>query len=56
MYSKETPIESPIIIELKYNGLRVRFDGVDQRLRLIEVVEWGKMKLTYKNVEIGQVF
>lgn len=53
IYSHDEPVELPISIELKYNGLRVRFDGIDQRLRIIEVLEWGKMKMAYKGVEIG---
>lgn len=55
VYSKEDPVELPVTIVLSQNGIRMRFDGVDQRLRLIEVLEWGKMKMEYKGVEIGYV-
>lgn len=55
-YSKKNPVRSPVTIVLKYNGLRLRFDGITQKLRLIEVIEWAKMKLTYKNRDVGYVF
>lgn len=56
IYSKKTPVKSPITVVLKYNGLRLRFDGQTQKLRLIEVIEWGKMKLTYKKRDVGYVY
>lgn len=55
IYSKEDPVALPITIELKYNGIRLRFDGTEQRLRLIEVIEWGRMGITYKGVDLGYV-
>lgn len=54
-YSKHDPVQMPITINLKYNGLRLRFDGQNQKLRLIEVIEWGKMALSYKKREVGYV-
>lgn len=54
-YSKHDPVQTPITINLKYNGLRLRFDGQNQKLRLIEVIEWGKMALSYKKREVGYV-
>ncbi|TKA57291.1 hypothetical protein B0A49_11674 [Cryomyces minteri] len=46
------PIDSPVIINLPCNGIRLRFDGPDQRLRLIEVVDFRKTRLSHKNNEI----
>ncbi|EON62428.1 hypothetical protein W97_01650 [Coniosporium apollinis CBS 100218] len=51
-YSHDAPIASPILISLPRNGLRLRFDGQDQRLRLIEVLDFTKTRLGYKNDEI----
>lgn len=56
IYSKKNPVKSPITVVLKYNGLRLRFDGQYQKLRLIEVIEWGKMRLSYKKRDVGYVF
>lgn len=46
------PIESPIQLILPDNGLRLQFDGPDQRLRLIEVLDFAKARLVYKDIEI----
>jgi hypothetical protein len=46
------PIISPIQLVLPDNGLRLQFDGPDQRLRLIEVLDFSKAKLVYKDVEV----
>ncbi|KAF2738437.1 hypothetical protein EJ04DRAFT_509597 [Polyplosphaeria fusca] len=46
------PISSPIHLVLPDNGLRAQFDGPDQRLRLIEVLDFTKAKLVYKDVEV----
>lgn len=46
------PIASPIHVVLPDNGLRLQFDGPDQRLRLIEVLDFLKAKLVYKDVEV----
>src|SRR5205814_5349385 len=34
------------------NGIRLKFDGPDQRRRLIEVLDFSKTRLSYKNIEI----
>lgn len=39
-------------MQLPANGLRLRFDGPDQRLRLIEVLDFSKTTLVYKNQEV----
>ncbi|CAO2657425.1 Nn.00g035510.m01.CDS01 [Neocucurbitaria sp. VM-36] len=46
------PISTPIHIVLPDNGLRLQFDGPDQRLRLIEVLDFVKAKLVYKDIEV----
>lgn len=46
------PIQSPIQVVLPDNGLRLQFDGPDQRLRLIEVLDFTKARLLYKDIEI----
>ncbi|KAI9833903.1 MAG: hypothetical protein M1819_003412 [Sarea resinae] len=51
-YSPSQPIETPVLLSLPENGLRLRFDGPDQRLRLIEVLDFAKSKLSYKNSDI----
>lgn len=37
---------------LPTNGIRLRFDGPDQRLRLIEILDFSKSTLTYKSTEL----
>lgn len=46
------PLHSPVHVVLPDNGLRLQFDGPDQRLRLIEVLDFAKAKLVYKDVEV----
>lgn len=46
------PIASPIHVLLPENGLRLQFDGPDQRLRLIEVLDFAKARLVYKDVDV----
>jgi hypothetical protein len=46
------PIQTPVHVVLPDNGLRLQFDGPDQRLRLIEVLDFSKAKLVYKEVEV----
>lgn len=46
------PITSPVHVVLPDNGIRLQFDGPDQRLRLIEVLDFSKAKLVYKDVEV----
>jgi isoleucyl-tRNA synthetase len=51
-YSSTEPLQEPVILSLPKNGLRLRFDGPDQRLRLIEVLDFSKVPLVYKNHEV----
>lgn len=51
-YSVPEPISDPVVLTLYANGLRLRFDGPDQRLRLIEIVDFSRTTFTYKNTEL----
>ncbi|KAJ6280637.1 isoleucyl-tRNA synthetase [Bipolaris maydis] len=46
------PISSPVQVVLPDNGLRLQFDGPDQRLRLIEVLDFAKARLVYKDIDV----
>ncbi|KAJ5481140.1 hypothetical protein N7539_007034 [Penicillium diatomitis] len=52
VYSSANPLHDPIVLKLPANGLRLRFDGPDQRLRLIEVLDFSRANLVYKNQEV----
>lgn len=51
-YSSSDPLRKPVVLQLPSNGLRLRFDGPDQRLRLIEVLDFSKTNLVYKNQDV----
>ena len=51
-YCASEPLHKPVLIELPENGVRLRFDGPDQRLRLIEVRDFSKTPLVYKGVDV----
>lgn len=51
-FSSALPLATPVVVNLTENGIRLRFDGPDQRLRLIEVLDFRKMRFTYKNDDI----
>lgn len=51
-FSQTDPLTAPVVVTLPDNGLRLRFDGADQRLRLIEVVDLKKSMLVYKGMEL----
>jgi hypothetical protein len=52
LYSASDPVAQPIVLNLPENGIRLRFDGPDQRLRLIEILDFSKISLTFHNVEL----
>ena len=52
IFSPDDPANTPVVITLPENGIRLRFDGPDQRLRLIEIVDFGYTPLVYKNIDI----
>ena len=45
----------PVIVNLPPNGFRLRFDGPDQRLRLIEVLDFTKTLLSYEDTDLVKV-
>ncbi|MCJ1402787.1 hypothetical protein MMC11_006008 [Xylographa trunciseda] len=51
-YSSSDPLGAPVAVALTHNGIRLRFDGPDQRLRLIEVLNFARLLLTYKDVDL----
>lgn len=51
-YSASEPVLDPIVLTLPDTGLRLRFDGPDQRLRLIEIIDFSKSTFTYKSTEL----
>ncbi|EME89393.1 uncharacterized protein MYCFIDRAFT_193316 [Pseudocercospora fijiensis CIRAD86] len=50
--SQSSPLKTPIVLSLPENGLRLRFDGSDQRLRLIEVLDFQRAGLVYKGSDL----
>ena len=52
LYSKERPVTEAVCIHLPQNGLRLRFDGPEQRLRLIEVTDFTKNHITYEDRDL----
>jgi hypothetical protein len=52
LYSPDRPISEPIAINLPTNGVRLRFDGPEQRLRLIEVTDFTKNHITFKDRDL----
>lgn len=54
IYSPSQPVVEPIILTLPLNGIRLRFDGPEQRLRLIEIIDFSRNKLTYKNIDVAK--
>ena len=51
-YASSSPLLDPVIITLPANGIRLRFDGPEQKLRLVELLDFGKTQLLYKNTEL----
>jgi isoleucyl-tRNA synthetase len=45
-------VGAPIIVKLRDRGIQLRFDGPDQRLRLIEVIDFTKTRFTYDGKDI----
>ena len=52
LYSREDPVQEPVSIDLPANGIRLRFDGSEQRLRLIEVLDFTKNHITYEGRDL----
>ncbi|KAI0975388.1 hypothetical protein F4678DRAFT_420139 [Xylaria arbuscula] len=53
-YSDTDPVTAPVVVGLPANGLRLRFDGPEQRLRLIEVLDFTKNRITYQEKDIAK--
>ncbi|KAK5090473.1 hypothetical protein LTR05_000645 [Lithohypha guttulata] len=51
-YSSSEPVLDPIVLNLPANGLRLRFDGPDHRLRLIEIIDFSKSNFSYKSMDL----
>ncbi|KAK5696225.1 hypothetical protein LTR17_024393 [Elasticomyces elasticus] len=54
-HSQVEPLTTPVVVSLPENGLRLQFDGPDQRLRLIEVLDFGKVKLQHKGSDFIKI-
>ena len=54
-YAPSQPLTAPVVLDLPANGIRLRFDGPEQTLRLIEVLEFSRTQLSYKNVDFVKV-
>jgi hypothetical protein len=52
LHSPEHPVRDPVCIVLPHNGIRIRFDGPEQRLRLIEVIDFTKNHVTFKDKDL----
>ncbi|KHJ33908.1 putative upf0183 domain containing protein [Erysiphe necator] len=52
IFNQSSPLKEPVILGLPDNGLRLRFDGPEQRLRLIEVLDFAKSHLKYKDKDL----
>src|SRR5262245_47513356 len=51
-FSPDSPLTSPIFIDLDANGVRLRFDGESQRLQLIEITDFTKLAVMYNNTNL----
>jgi hypothetical protein len=47
-YDPKKPVTAPVVVGLPQNGIRLQFDGPEQRLRLIEVLDFTKNHITFK--------
>ncbi|PHH63315.1 hypothetical protein CDD81_6089 [Ophiocordyceps australis] len=52
LFSHHRPLHEAVTIVLPHNGLRLRFDGSEQRLRLIEIVDFTKSHITFKDRDL----
>lgn len=51
-YDRNNPLTIPVAVTLPKNGFRLRFDGAEQRLRIIEIMDFKKIRLAYKGSEL----
>jgi hypothetical protein len=52
IYEPTLPVREPVVLDLPENGIRLRFDGAEQRLRLVEVLDFTKNRITYKDRDV----
>lgn len=52
VYSPTQPVAEPVILTLSGNGIRLRFDGPEQRLRLIEIIDFTRSRITYQDKDL----
>lgn len=52
VYEPSKPVHEPVILNLPANGIRLRFDGPEQRLRLVEVVDFAKNRISYQDKDL----
>lgn len=55
IYSPLQPVKDPVVLNLPKNGIRLRFDGPEQRLRLIEVLDFSRSRLSYNSNDITKL-
>ncbi|KAI1392934.1 uncharacterized protein F4822DRAFT_441667 [Hypoxylon trugodes] len=53
-YSAADPVTNPVVLNLPANGIRLRFDGPEQRLRLVEVIDFTKNRITYQEKDVAK--
>ncbi|KAJ1324365.1 Phagosome assembly factor 1 [Microdochium nivale] len=52
VYDPSSPILEPVILNLPANGIRLRFDGPEQRLRLVEVLDFTRSRISYQDKDL----
>lgn len=48
IFDPKLPVNKPVVVNLPANGIRLQFDGQEQRLRMVEVLDFTKNHITYK--------
>ncbi|KAF9113623.1 Cullin-3 [Mortierella sp. AM989] len=51
-YSEEDPFAADIVLKLVSNGIELRFEPYSQRLKLVHVYDFSRLRLTYKGGEV----
>ena len=51
-HAPDRPVTQPVCVSLPQNGIRLRFDGPEQRLRLVEVTDFTKNHITFKDRDL----
>lgn len=55
IYSPSQPLSAPTVVHLPANGLRLRFDGPCQYLRMIEVLDFSFTPLIYEGRDVVKI-